>query len=127
MCKTEKSTDNFNAGQKYCKPCNKEYQRKHYLNNKEYYSDKRKSYQLTTLQYIHNILKDSSCVTCGESRIATLQFDHIDPSKKKFSISRGRDKSIAVVAKEIEKCQILCANCHAVKTAKDFGWYEKYN
>lgn len=27
------------------------------------------------------------------------------------------------VKTEIAKCEIRCANCHAVKTAKQFGWY----
>jgi 5-methylcytosine-specific restriction endonuclease McrA len=27
---------------------------------------------------------------------------------------------------EIEKCQILCANCHLRKTANDFNWYKEF-
>lgn len=27
------------------------------------------------------------------------------------------------ILKEIEKCQVLCANCHRIKTARDYKWY----
>lgn len=68
-------------------------------------------------------LKDNPCVECGESDPVVLDFDHIDPSTKLMKISdsiwgRNWDK----ILKEIEKCQVLCANCHRRKTAKEGGW-----
>jgi hypothetical protein len=46
-----------------------------------------------------------------------LEFDHCS-GKKDFNISTGLQLgfSLAVLKKEIEKCQVLCANCHSVKT-----------
>jgi len=47
-----------------------------------------------------------------------MDFDHRDPSKKLFAITTGsaqlmsRERLIA----EIEKCEIVCANCHALRT-----------
>jgi len=42
-----------------------------------------------------------------------LEFHHRDSSKKDFGISyRGYTRSWAKVLEEIEKCELLCANCH---------------
>jgi hypothetical protein len=56
-----------------------------------------------------------SCVLCGYDRCtAALEFHHLDPSKKSFSLSlRGVTKSIERIRQEAAKCVLLCANCHA--------------
>lgn len=44
---------------------------------------------------------------------ATLEFHHPDPNKKDFSISvDGMTRSWERVKKEVEKCILICANCH---------------
>ncbi len=65
-------------------------------------------------------LADKSCESCGISDIRVLDFDHIEPSKKKFSISRGLNNGWAwdVIMEEVQKCRILCANCHRIVTAE---------
>ncbi|MEN9390090.1 MAG: hypothetical protein RLZZ283_190 [Candidatus Parcubacteria bacterium] len=55
------------------------------------------------------------CQVCGYSRsIRALTFHHRDPSKKDFGLSdRGLTRSWAKTLAEIDKCILLCANCHA--------------
>lgn len=55
------------------------------------------------------------CVGCGYDRcIAALEFHHVNPAEKKFSLShRGVARSLARARAEAEKCVLLCANCHA--------------
>tara|TARA_R100000458_G_C8061186_1_gene104040 strand:+ start:199 stop:552 length:354 start_codon:yes stop_codon:yes gene_type:complete len=65
------------------------------------------------------------CIRCGYNKSPhALQFDHLDKSLKKDSISNMVHKggSIKTLKPEIRKCQLLCANCHAIKTyeEKDF-------
>jgi hypothetical protein len=79
------------------------------------------------LQYIYDYLKNKSCIICGESRIATLQFDHIDREDKLFNLSEAKYKSIETIEKEIQKCRILCANCHLVHTSEQLNWYKNRN
>lgn len=51
------------------------------------------------------------CQLCGYNRcLDALEFHHIDPSQKEFSICDY--VSFERFLKEIEKCQLLCANCH---------------
>ena len=61
------------------------------------------------------------CAFCGykENPVA-LHYDHIDPKEKSFTVSKGyKSKGMEALKNEIRKCQVLCANCHAVKTFKN--------
>jgi transposase len=55
------------------------------------------------------------CLLCGYARYqGALQFHHLDPSNKRFVISRqGVTRSMAEARAEAAKCVLLCANCHA--------------
>lgn len=53
------------------------------------------------------------CNRCGENDIACLDFHHTDKDDKDFSISAVvKDYSWDRILEEIEKCEVLCANCH---------------
>ena len=55
------------------------------------------------------------CSLCGYDRcVAALQFHHVDPTEKRFSISnRGLGVAWATLSAEADKCVLLCGNCHA--------------
>jgi hypothetical protein len=64
----------------------------------------------------YNQLKENlECTQCGESHPATLQFHHLDPQKKDFNLSESirQGYSAERIKREIAKCTVLCANCHA--------------
>ncbi|MBP7216914.1 MAG: hypothetical protein KBA46_06495 [Candidatus Omnitrophica bacterium] len=58
--------------------------------------------------------KGGRCGMCGYDRcIEALEFHHTDSSGKDFSISeKGYTRSWERVREELDKCMILCANCH---------------
>ncbi len=58
--------------------------------------------------------KGGKCQICGYKKCArALSFHHLDPKKKDFTISaRGLTRSWAKLQEEIDKCVLLCANCH---------------
>ena len=64
--------------------------------------------------------KGGRCEKCGYDRcIDALEFHHMDPSRKDFSISsKGYTRSWEKVKEELDKCMILCANCHRELHAK---------
>lgn len=66
------------------------------------------------------------CVRCGESDYRVLDYDHIDPSTKVDSISGliSRGSAWWRVEEELEKCQVLCSNCHRIKTFEDTSRYD---
>jgi hypothetical protein len=56
------------------------------------------------------------CARCGYSKCMwALQFHHRDPEMKKFTISScwRHVRSWDVIQQELDKCTLLCANCHA--------------
>jgi hypothetical protein len=56
--------------------------------------------------------KGSKCCRCGYDRcIKALDFHHIDPAKKDFSVS-GVSRSWESIKAELDKCILVCANCH---------------
>ncbi|HDZ76896.1 MAG TPA: hypothetical protein ENH41_02285 [Candidatus Omnitrophica bacterium] len=58
--------------------------------------------------------KDGQCEVCGYDRcIDALEFHHNDSFSKDFSISeKGYTRSWTKVKEELNKCMLLCANCH---------------
>lgn len=69
--------------------------------------------------YAGNLKMERGCAQCGyRKHPCALQFHHLDPSTKKFTIGRTNEWSINMLASEIAKCIVLCANCHAVLEAE---------
>lgn len=58
--------------------------------------------------------KGGECSSCGYSRsIAAMEFHHRDPNEKDFAISvSGATRSFESIKIELDKCDLLCANCH---------------
>lgn len=61
---------------------------------------------------IHEEAKASGCADCGEMDPIVLEFHHRDPAEKKFNVASARGKSVPQLVSEIEKCDVVCANCH---------------
>ncbi len=55
-----------------------------------------------------------SCVGCGTTE--SLQFDHIDRKTKSFTIGKKMGYSLEYLIPEAKKCQLLCKECHKIKT-----------
>lgn len=65
-------------------------------------------------------LSAHSCVDCGESDILVLEFDHLPKYEKSYAISTliGRAVAWEIIQAEIDKCEVVCANCHRKRTAE---------
>jgi hypothetical protein len=117
-----------------CKSCNKIQRtvtyKAHYLRNREMYLSRAIS-QRTKLrnEFRYNMsefMADKFCIDCGENDMRVLELDHIDSSKKVYNISQAVKLGFSWqdVLLEIEKCRVLCANCHKKRTAQQFRWYK---
>lgn len=61
-------------------------------------------------------IKGGSCEICGYNKsLAALSFHHLDPSTKKFQLDLRNlsNRKWNNILNELEKCQLLCMNCHA--------------
>ncbi len=76
------------------------------------------------LSIVREYKAGKGCLDCGESNPLVLDFDHVDRAKKSFTISNAvrLGWSIARIMEEINKCDVVCANCHRIRTAKQFKW-----
>lgn len=103
---------------------NKEYQAKWYAKNRnlqmQRVAESKKSKSLWLAEY----KKQLSCSACGESHPACIEFHHKDRTLKDFALSTAahRNYSLERIKEEIEKCEILCSNCH-----RKLHWDEKNN
>jgi hypothetical protein len=71
-------------------------------------------------KFLRNLRKNSKCARCGEPHWACLDFHHIDPSTKSFSVNMmGGAHSIKRIQEEIAKCIVLCSNCHRKEHAPE--------
>jgi hypothetical protein len=105
----------------YCRPCHAEYRRKHYLANREKYiglaqARNQMQYAMRT-ELLIEYLTEHPCVDCGETDPVVLEFDHL--RDKAFNVTRGLThyKWERILA-EIEKCEVVCGNCHKRWTAQ---------
>lgn len=117
-----------------CKACykthRKTYLAEHYRKYGDQYRERAKKrramikrdLQIQMLEY----LQDKSCEQCGENDLRVLDFDHLDPTLKSFSVARGLTNgySWGRILAEINKCRILCANCHHKHTTTQNGSYK---
>ena len=77
--------------------------------------------KLKKFNFLSRYKKLVGCTFCGyKEHSVALHFDHINPKEKSFTISRDyKSKGMDILKKEVRKCQVLCANCHAVKTQEN--------
>jgi hypothetical protein len=73
--------------------------------------------------YVNDYLSRNPCVVCGEADPVVLEFDHINGKDTTIANLIRLDVPLWRLQVEIEKCQVLCVNCHKRKTAKERGWY----
>ena len=78
--------------------------------------------------------KGGPCMDCGRAYdVVCMDFDHVRGTKK-FNLSSSHGYSDATIRAEIAKCDLVCANCHRLRTSKrgpyrgkgkrqiDLGW-----
>ena len=59
------------------------------------------------------------CADCGVAYPQqVMEFDHRDPSEKDIDVSAmvRQRHSVKRIQKEIDKCDIVCSNCHRMRT-----------
>lgn len=71
----------------------------------------------TIAKYIQQVKQDAACADCGENYpYWIMEFDHLGDKSFMISSFRGVGATLAQVVEEIEKCEIVCSNCHKDRT-----------
>lgn len=115
--------------QSRCKICKRIYDNLHYKSRtKEQKENKLFVSQTRRKQIVREIKAyalEKWCHDCWYRwHIAALQFDHMRDKVAQISTMLVNGFSREVIFREIEKCEVRCANCHAIKTSEQFKWYQ---
>lgn len=112
--------------QAWCRECSRKENNRRYKEDPKYkirINKNNTEVRKRNRQFIWDYLSSHPCVDCGEKDPVVLEFDHVRDSKS-FNMATGsRWLSLEKIKKEIEKCDIRCANCHRRKTALERGYY----
>lgn len=92
----------------------RKYRRDYYHRNKQDHFDRNKKSWDKIRKFILGLKITLKCTKCPESDPRCLDFHHEDPKQKSVSIARIHRMgwSLEKVQKEIDKCIVLCSNCH---------------
>lgn len=90
--------------------------KRHYLENKAKYLERNTLYRANISKFVRQLKESSPCADCSKSfPYYVMDFDHME--NKKFEVnflaSSGR---IGALKREIEKCEIVCSNCHRMRS-----------
>ena len=107
----------------YCLVCKREYERERWEADKDRNHIRKNNARILRAResrcLINDIKTKDPCMDCGKRYpYYVMHFDHLDHSKKKNNISDLVHGSVSMTTllEEIEKCEVVCANCHAERT-----------
>jgi hypothetical protein len=90
----------------------------YYWRNREFELQRVRIRQAGMVELLRD-LRRVPCADCGRRfRPYQMDFDHRDPSTKSFDVKAGRTMLMSTkrVLAEVAKCDIVCANCHRIRT-----------
>lgn len=105
-----------------CRACNAAYHRANWERHMAQIRARTKRRRAATRAWVIEYLRGHPCVDCGESDIVVLEFDHLRDKRANVSVL-VQNGELWQVRAEIEKCEVVCANCHRRRTAHRGRWY----
>jgi predicted HNH restriction endonuclease len=114
-CNKVKTLTEFYSNRSECKDCKRQQTKKNYEETQEkrvsYSKERRNRMKLKAIKY-----KGGKCHDCGgEFHQACYDFHHMDSNEKASNVGSLMSASWDVVRKEIDKCVLLCSNCHRIR------------
>jgi hypothetical protein len=104
---------------KICRKCQSTYSKKHYRNNKEKKIIQRIIRRRKIREWFKKYKSTLQCEECGEDYPACLVFHHISNKDDNIGNLIRLGWSKERILEEIDKCEVLCANCHRKKHWKE--------
>jgi hypothetical protein len=74
-------------------------------------------------EYAYKYLETHPCSQCGETDIRVLEFHHVVGKDMAVAAMVAGGYSIERIQAELDKCIVLCANCHRKLTVEERGWF----
>jgi len=89
-----------------------EYQRKYYIENREKCIERTANTRNKIVDIVGSFKDGKKCIICGNNDANLLSFHHRNPKEKKFKVSGRNSISEERLIKEMNKCDLICHNCH---------------
>lgn len=127
LAEYRKNGSRKDGAQSYCMPCEDQQKRGRYradiVKFRKRNNDRHKLVRAETLRFLIGYFVTHPCVDCGESDPIVLDFDHVR-GVKSYNIATmiAGTHAIESIKKEIDKCDVRCANCHRRRTAIYTNW-----
>ena len=108
-----------------CNDCQKKFKLKFYHDNKEKYAPAYAERSRKTKLWFYSVIreaKDKPCMDCSvKYPYYVMDFDHRDRNDKLFNISQWSRHGLSrqLLLNEINKCDVVCSNCHRERTNKE--------
>ena len=103
-----------------CGICNKEFKQLQGKNRRKCNACNTKLRRLRSKLKAIDLL-GGKCVKCGyDDHPAALEFHYKDENTKSFAIGMAANKAWSIIEKELEKCELLCSNCHRIHHSDRF-------
>lgn len=122
-----KHKDRKDGLQTVCRECNRARSRRYYKENPELHKKnvRRRAKQVVAdnRRQLMEYLSERSCTDCGITDSVVLEFDHLSDKKHNISSMMRAGYRWLSVLEEIEKCEVVCANCHRKRTYARSGCY----
>lgn len=124
-CQLLKPVDSFNFRSKsagtrhsYCRDCGSKLTRGHYQRHKQQYLN-RNNFAFEKHRKLVRQVKARPCADCGvQYPFYVMDFDHREGSSKSFALNQIQRQTMKAILREIEKCDVVCSNCHRERTYK---------
>jgi hypothetical protein len=108
-----------NGYQSYCRQCQKEYDAAWYQANKERRKAKVKVDREVHREWMDSLKEGIPCTDCGRTYPTyVMEWDHLPEAIKRLVLSNARRSAFSKkrILEELEKCELVCANCHRERT-----------
>lgn len=129
-CKQNKSISEFHRRgeilQAWCKSCRKTFDAAYWKRNQEKRIQQCKIVRDNFRKWYRSLKESKPCMDCENIFPAEcMHWDHKDRSKKSGNLGTLVSKgSKSLILKEIKKCDLVCANCHAIRTYTRKDWFK---
>jgi hypothetical protein len=127
VCKKQKDISHFSPSAKnrhgvktICRPCETEYQKSRLKSNPEYAKNQMRNTEKRRFM-IRDMIRDAKNVPCIDCKVSypwmVMDFDHRPGETKVAEVSKlATSASVQKIRDEIAKCDVVCSNCHRLRT-----------
>jgi hypothetical protein len=121
-CRVEKPLALFHrrggGHQTWCKDCRRSYDAEYHRETSALRVEQKRERHAEFVEWYFALKEGKPCTDCGQSfHPAAMQWDHVPGAPKLASVADlCRKNNRRRVLEEIAKCELVCANCHAVRT-----------